>query len=278
MIVDRDKKERHDRINMNKHHSTPLNILLLGYPGQGKSSFANSCYRCLKFDKLSLPCPISDSDICTTRVKEVPHLRNKVNIRLFDTPGFHICDPKAVHDVEKLLNGVPEDTLLKDIGSVDCYTENKIHFVIVVYSCEEFQEQSGYFWGYRSKFPKNWISPEVVQCIELLTTHPPVLVLSNADKMKLSEEHYINKAKTRFPSGNIHFVENYTRTKQQRKEKTEEVIEAILLNFLVLEERDEKPTEKIKPTSFRAQPSPHHTNSNTEIESDDEGVLQRDNK
>jgi len=120
---------------------------------------------------------------------------------------------------------------------------NKVHFVIVVYSCEEFEMYGGLFSQNTVKLPNDWITPEVYDLIEEETQFHPVLILTHSDKKKLSEQHYIKIASDRFATQHIFFVDNYTKPQQQSKSTTEEVIELLVLNFLVQMKRDESPSQ-----------------------------------
>jgi len=145
----------------------PINLLILGPPGHGKSSLANSFFRYFT-KKTVTPCTTSSGQRGTVRYDIVPGLSNVTQFRVFDIPG--ITDIKNKKDlIEKFLDGIESSTHIDDLERARRDIGNKINFVIMVYSCIDFEDRNGFFLNSffpNLKDPSDWIDQELYNIIE----------------------------------------------------------------------------------------------------------------
>jgi len=226
-----------------------INVLVIGPACVGKSSFCNSCFRYITKEP-TLPMTTSRGAIANTRLEMVPNISKMSNFRLFDVPGTNfnnvqqelldiILDGIEVPEI----GGIHQDDLAQLISHLPPkYEKNRISFVVVVFSVEQFHTKQSLIMRKISpvlNFPTGWIQAPKIYAIEKKVGQQPFLVLTHKNKMQYPCEEYMKMAETVFPTDHIFFVENYTKESDVRIE-TDITIEILLKKMLVKCDLDAK--------------------------------------
>jgi len=231
-----------------------MNILLLGPPGHGKSSVANSLYRIITGDSSFFPMTTARSDATkkgTQYYKTVRSLPNLANIYLFDTPGFNLTEDNVSH----VLGGIKEDCTQSDWKVMDITKKkkddiNRIHYVIYVISAKEIEKKNSSFWRntYDVVVDNKILSDDIVRLIRETTGFEPYLVVSHANSIKLSQDHHLTKLSNSVCE--IRFVENYIKTGGPKNIQTDSTLVEVLLTIMervedvIQKEKEEKERER----------------------------------
>jgi len=250
------KKIRDNNVKRIKENTVRINILLLGPPGQGKSSVCNSFYRILTDDSIVLPCETAESKKGTQFYRSVPKLDDFSKIYMFDCPGITLEVEKEDDLVKKLLNGVREDYIQidwkKTIKEKETDINNKIDYVIFVLSAPLLEEKhTGFIKDEYSVTCKEEFFPNsVINMIREITGHDPFVLITHAKYMKFTKENYRRCIGTSVPDSEIQCVENYITTggpdNVQMDIKFTEVLVRIIERVVHLKKRVEEYSKKIE--------------------------------
>lgn len=132
----------------------PINVLLVGDQGSGKSALVNSCYRVITMERNVDIAETRDtySSTHTTTCYRKHIIRQDIKLQFFDIPGCRFNTPRQRDLLTKLLKGVyapsirlyTNDLDEEQMSQLKDCTDNKIHFVIFVIDASHLCKQEGF--------------------------------------------------------------------------------------------------------------------------------------
>jgi len=239
-----------------------INILVLGMPGQGKSSTINSCFKITSRKSMKVfPCSCAAIMRGTSRYRSV-ELDGK-GIRLFDIPGVNL-EEKVV---AKMLEGVQEDVdefdERKQILDKPVDVENKIDYVIFVVSAIAMESTDYFgFIPYRTvKLTCELLPPAIVDLVSKKTGYDPFVLVTHLNKKHFEEHQYLDPIKKIVPDSEIQLVENYMIPNQANVPRTDAIFNTLLetIQHRVTDLREKKAHRKAQKSGGKQQLKPEDT-------------------
>jgi len=236
-------------INIDKitRHKERINILLLGPPGQGKSSVGNSFYKIFNNDTCFLPNATASNKKGTNYYRTIPGLPE--NIRVFDVPGFKLTVPA----VNRLLMGIREEFSWDDVTTSDWEqkqidSNNKIDHVIYVLNALTLQKDPAtFFSGYSFCMDlATYLPPLVIAEIDHVTGHVPILLITHAKEKKLADQVIISKLICTVPDDEILFIDNFIKKGQNIIDTATKLTEVLLKIIVRVEHATKSKNERNK--------------------------------